>query len=119
MTEEKVYTWEDVSAHNTDEDTWIVINDKVYDVSKYQLEHPGGPIVLMNRAGKHASLAFEQASHSKNAVENVMPKYQIGKIDNNSIIQEHQKEESQSTPGILITVVVMVLILAAVYSLAS
>ena len=75
-----------MAKHNTDEDIWIVINDKVYDVSKYQLEHPGGPIVLMNRAGKHASLAFEQASHSKNAIENVMPKYLIGTIDLNSVM---------------------------------
>ena len=58
MTSEGVYTWEEVAKHNTDSDIWIVINDKVFDVSKYQLEHPGGPIVLMNRAGKHASLAF-------------------------------------------------------------
>lgn len=81
-----MYTWEEVAKHNTDSDVWIVINDKVYNVTNYQLEHPGGPIVLMNRAGKEASLAFEQASHSKNAIENVMPKYRIGKIDPNSVI---------------------------------
>ena len=86
MATDRTISWEEVAKHNTDEDIWIVINDKVYDVSKYQLEHPGGPIVLMNRAGKHASLAFEQASHSKNAIENVMPKYLIGTIDLNSVM---------------------------------
>ncbi len=45
----------------------------------------------MNRAGKHASQAFEQASHSKNALQNVMPKYRIGKIDPNSTMLESQK----------------------------
>lgn len=80
-----------MAKHNTDSDVWLVINDKVYDVSQYQLEHPGGPIVLMNRAGKHASHAFELASHSKNATENVMPKYLIGKIDPNSNMAEDQK----------------------------
>lgn len=86
-----MYTWEEVAKHNKDDDVWIVIHDKVYDVTKYQLEHPGGPIVLMNRAGKNASLAFEQASHSKNAIENVMPKYRIGKIDPNSMMSDDQK----------------------------
>jgi cytochrome b5 len=119
MTEETVYTWEEVAKHCTDEDLWIVIHDKVYDVSKYQLEHPGGPIVLMNRAGKHASQAFEQASHSKNAIENVMPKWKIGKIDPNSVMLEVQKEEAHSNPSVLITVVIVVLVLAVVYSLAS
>ena len=48
-----------------------------------------------------------------------MPKYKIGKIDSNSIILEDQKEQPQATPSLLITVVVVVLILAAVYALAS
>jgi cytochrome b involved in lipid metabolism len=98
---------------------WIVINDNVYNVTKYQLEHPGGPIVLSNRAGKHASLAFEQASHSKNAIDNVMPKYTIGQIDPNSTMLDTQKEQPATNPSLLIVVVVVVLILATVYALAS
>ena len=86
MTEETVYTWEEVAKHDNDADLWVVIHDKVYDLTKYQLEHPGGPIVLMNRAGKHASQVFDQASHSKNATDNIMPRYKIGKIDPNSIM---------------------------------
>ena len=88
---ETVYTWQEVAKHNTETDLWIVIDDKVYDVTKYANQHPGGPIVLLNKAGKNASLAFEQASHSKNAKENVMPKQLIGKIDPNSTMQEWQK----------------------------
>jgi len=45
----------------------------------------------MNKAGKNASLAFEQASHSKNARENVMVKYLIGNIDSTSQMEEWQK----------------------------
>ena len=76
----KVYTWQQVAKHNTAEDLWIVVGDYVYDVTSYALEHPGGPIVLNGRAGRNASLAFEQASHSKNAIENVMPEHRVGKI---------------------------------------
>jgi hypothetical protein len=42
--------------------------------------------VLLNKAGRNASLAFEQASHSKNAKENVMPKQEIGRIDSTSVM---------------------------------
>jgi hypothetical protein len=31
-------------------------------------------------------MAFEQASHSKNAIDTVMPRYKIGKIDNESLM---------------------------------
>ena len=47
---------------------WLVINDNVYDVSKYTQEHPGGPIVLGQKAGRNATVSFEQAVHSKNAI---------------------------------------------------
>ena len=33
--EEKVYTWEEVGKHNTDTDMWIVVDEKVYDVTAY------------------------------------------------------------------------------------
>ncbi len=47
----------------------------------------------MNKAGRNASLAFEQASHSKNAKENIMVKYEIGKVDLNSVMADWQREE--------------------------
>lgn len=63
----KKYTWADVAKHNTEEDLWVVIKDSVYDLTSYTSEHPGGPIVLANKAGKMATTAFEQAAHSINA----------------------------------------------------
>jgi cytochrome b involved in lipid metabolism len=34
------------SQHNTEDDLWIVIDSKVYDVTKFQKFHPGGRNVL-------------------------------------------------------------------------
>ena len=98
---------------------WIVIHDRVYDVSKYANEHPGGPIVLLNKAGRNASLAFEQASHSKNAKENVMVKYEIGKIDLNTVMAEWQREEESTAPNIFLTVGVVLVILVVIYYMAA
>ena len=40
---ETVYTWEEIKKHTTRESgVWVVINDHVYDVSSFMLEHPGG-----------------------------------------------------------------------------
>jgi cytochrome b5 len=37
---EKEYTYEDLTAHNTKKDLYLVIHDKVYDVSSFVDEHP-------------------------------------------------------------------------------
>lgn len=70
---------------------WLVIHDNVYDLSKYTQEHPGGPIVLGQKAGRSATVAFEQAVHSKNAIDVVMPRYKIGVINKESVMGEWQK----------------------------
>lgn len=70
---------------------WVVIHDNVYDLSKYTQEHPGGPIVLGQKAGRNATVAFDQAVHSKNAIEVVMPRYKIGVINKDSLIADWQK----------------------------
>ena len=35
MSEDKVYTWEEVGAHNTDKDMWIVVGDEVFNMTDY------------------------------------------------------------------------------------
>lgn len=35
MSETKVYTLEEVSKHKTGRDCWVVIHNKVYDVTKF------------------------------------------------------------------------------------
>ena len=91
----------------------------MYDITKYQQEHPGGPIVLGQKAGKNATVAFEQAVHSENAIETVLPRFKIGVINKDSLIEEWQKEVVSSAPNILVTVVLMIIILGTIYLLAS
>lgn len=53
-------TREEVSKHNQEGDLWIVIDTKVYDVSRFADLHPGGPNVLLAEsiAGQDATQAF-------------------------------------------------------------
>lgn len=80
-----------MAQHNKETDIWVVIGDHVYDLTSYMSEHPGGPIVLESKAGRNATAAFEQASHSERAKNTTMPKYRIGLIDKESEIEEWQK----------------------------
>ncbi|MFH0830935.1 MAG: cytochrome b5-like heme/steroid binding domain-containing protein, partial [Parcubacteria group bacterium] len=76
--------WEEIGKHNSAKSCWIVVKNKVYDVTKYAPEHPGGPQWILDWAGKDASEAFKTKSgmgleHSQFALE-LMDKYFIGTV---------------------------------------
>lgn len=54
----QTFTREDVAKHNKDGDLWVIIKDKVYDLSKFSSLHPGGKSALVNVAGKDATSEF-------------------------------------------------------------
>ncbi|KAL3572069.1 hypothetical protein D5086_025973 [Populus alba] len=56
--DKKGITSEELKQHNKAGDLWISIQGKVYDVSKWANEHPGGDVALMNMAGLDATDAF-------------------------------------------------------------
>lgn len=61
------FTWADVEMHNTEEDCWVVLHGRVYDITPFLAEHPGGSHVLVDMAGKDATKDFEDTFHSPNA----------------------------------------------------
>lgn len=54
----KMFSREEVSKHNTEEDLYIIIQGKVYSVAKYLDNHPGGPEIIADVAGQDATDEF-------------------------------------------------------------
>lgn len=52
---------------------------KVYDITKYLEDHPGGIPVLVEVAGKDATAEFEDVGHSDEAMELLKP-FLVGEI---------------------------------------
>ncbi|PWY70986.1 cytochrome b5 [Aspergillus heteromorphus CBS 117.55] len=69
MSDAKELTLQEVSEHNTKKDLYMVIHDKVYDVSSFVDEHPGGEEVLLDVGGQDGTEAFEDVGHSDEARE--------------------------------------------------
>lgn len=63
-----VVSLEEVNKHNSRDDVWVIVNGKVYDVTKFLDEHPGGEEVLMDVAGRDCTKEFEDVGHSEDAV---------------------------------------------------
>lgn len=73
------HTLEEVSKHCTRTSCWMVIHDKVYDVTDFLDEHPGGGEILLEYAGKDATIAFEDNGHTQEA-RDLAKQYFIGNV---------------------------------------
>ncbi|CAL9697753.1 unnamed protein product [Knipowitschia caucasica] len=59
----------EIEEKNSFKSTWIIIHNKVYDVTRFLEEHPGGEEVLREQAGGDATESFEDVGHSTDARE--------------------------------------------------
>lgn len=78
-------TLEEVAHHDSFDDCWIVIYDRVYDVTQFLRDHPGGDDIIMDHAGRDATIAFHGTGHSRHAVEQ-MRHFLIGELPSNQCI---------------------------------
>ncbi|KAL9607455.1 MAG: hypothetical protein Q9167_007631 [Letrouitia subvulpina] len=69
-------TKEAVAAHKKSDDLWIIVDDDVYDLTKFQTEHP----VLQRVAGKDASKQFWKY-HNESILKKYKAQLQVGSLD--------------------------------------
>ncbi|ESL05812.1 hypothetical protein TRSC58_06526 [Trypanosoma rangeli SC58] len=62
------YTWEEIRKHNKDTDCWVVLYDRVLDVTKFLSEHPGGLDPINDLGGFDITNSFESIGHSSRAL---------------------------------------------------
>jgi cytochrome-b5 reductase len=73
------YTAEEVCAHRTAGDCWVVYRGSVYALPEdFIASHPGGP-VLLDVAGRDATIMFEDNGHPDSARE-LLGEFKIGKL---------------------------------------
>eukprot|EP00743_Colponemidia_sp_Colp-15_P006279 GILK01006755.1.p1 GENE.GILK01006755.1~~GILK01006755.1.p1 ORF type:complete len:471 (-),score=82.87 GILK01006755.1:292-1704(-) len=85
----------EVMKHHTVEDCWVVIHGKVYDVTQFLPDHPGGVNVIAKNAGRDATKAFDPI-HPKDVLTALPAEAYIGDIDPSSV---HLFSLHTSTPA--------------------
>ncbi|KAI0814270.1 acyl-CoA dehydrogenase/oxidase [Xylaria sp. FL0064] len=91
----KTFSKADVASHNKADSLWIVVDDDVYDLTKFQEEHPGGKKILSRVAGKDASKQFWKY-HNEGVLKKYKPSLQIGSLDSKP--KSEPKPEPKSEP---------------------
>jgi len=96
MTSSKVYTLEECSKHRSEKDCWLIIHGKVYDVTKFLDEHPGGYDIVVAASGKDGTEDFEEIGHSSTAKE-MLADYYIGEYEGGDAHVEAPMKSSGET----------------------
>ncbi|UPJ25012.1 cytochrome b5 domain-containing protein [Bradyrhizobium sp. CW1] len=74
-------TREEIALHNTQNDCWIIISGKVYDITEWAPHHPGGAGIARMYAGREATAEFGDY-HSTEAVAH-MANFCVGALVEN------------------------------------
>lgn len=81
------YNLQEVHKHATVEDCWIVIQDKIYNVTSYILKHPAPKDAILKYCGKLADQGWQTKDigkpHSPMALR-TLKKFEIGVLKNES-----------------------------------
>lgn len=74
----KTYTLVDVSAHAEPASCWTAINGKVYDVTSFINQHPGGDQRILSLCGTDGSSAFDGQHSGEGEPESYLAAFEIG-----------------------------------------
>ncbi|PWN97576.1 putative CYB2-L-lactate dehydrogenase [Tilletiopsis washingtonensis] len=88
-------SYDEVAKHNNSESCYVIVHGKVYDVTEFLPEHPGGSKIILKYAGKDATEEYDPI-HPPGTLEENLPKDKcLGEVDPATMKAEAKKEESQ------------------------
>lgn len=70
----------DVSTHASTASCWTVVNNTVYDVTKWILRYPGGTRAILGLCGKDGTAAFTGQHGGQARPESELVSFKIGKL---------------------------------------
>lgn len=94
-----ILTAVEAAKHNSISDCWLIINNKVYNVTNYLFAHPGGAGSMTPYCGQEATRAFQtkdkNTSHSSYS-DSLLANYYLGDL-NQAVSQQQIQKNINST----------------------
>merc|ERR1719158_1552645 len=76
----KTFTLADVASHNSKSSCWVILHDRVLDVTDFLKDHPGGELAILTFAGKDATEEFDMI-HPPDVIEKYLdPNMKLGPV---------------------------------------
>lgn len=92
----RIYTEEDVADHKSAKSCWITCRGKVYDVTGFVPDHPGGDDLILEHAGTDVeSIMKDEGSHDhSDSAYDMLEEYVIGRLGTESTVVRDDWEAS-------------------------
>ncbi|KAJ3784407.1 glyoxylate dehydrogenase [Lentinula aff. detonsa] len=74
-----------ISEHASKDSCWIIVHGKVYDVTGFLDEHPGGSKIILKYAGKDATEAYEPIHPPNAIIDNLSTEKHLGDVDPSTV----------------------------------
>ncbi|RWA04184.1 hypothetical protein EKO27_g10920 [Xylaria grammica] len=87
----------EVARHNTEQDCWVVIHGKIWDVSEFLADHPGGANVIVKYSGRDATKAYNEVHDPELVTSTLSPSKCLGDIRPDSIAEPPQEAVASTT----------------------
>jgi delta8-fatty-acid desaturase len=89
-------TMSEVAEHNKQDDLWIVIDNRVYDCTRFLQKHPGGILPILNMGGKDSTDPFI-SYHPSHVFEKWLPGMLIAEVEEaKESVQEDRKRQTKT-----------------------
>lgn len=97
-TKPQSFSLSEVRRHNSGSDCWIVVHSKVYDVSAFHPEHPGGSAIILKFVGANATAAYDEI-HAPGILEQTLPpECCLGLLDLSDVEKPPEAREAGTVP---------------------
>ncbi|KAI9497404.1 FMN-dependent dehydrogenase-domain-containing protein [Zychaea mexicana] len=86
---------QEVAQHNKKDDAWVILHGRVYDLTSFLPDHPGGQKIIMKYAGKDGTKAFEPI-HPPDIIDRYLSAdVCVGHVVAPAAGEEQQEEEAE------------------------
>lgn len=86
----KVITDKELMQNNHEKSMWVAVHGRVFDLTEFYLEHPGGFDIIEEVAGQDATAKYEEGDHRMESVRD-LAKFYIGEYEGKKLSLQEKK----------------------------